>query len=176
MSIVTRPATQEYRDNFDAVFGGKREMRKERALKNRMQEQVEEFHRKFGHTIGETPDIRRPELRAALILEEAIETVVGILGTTNTRALLRSKLGRLEESAPATPDLVEAIDGICDLLYVTFGTAIEFGVNIQPIFDEVHRTNIAKEGGATRPDGKTLKPPGWQPPRVAELIDEQRRH
>jgi len=118
---------------------------------NRMQEQIAEFHRKFGHVIGTIPAISRPELRIKLIREEAKELCDAI----------------------EAGDLVEAVDGICDLIYVTLGAAVEFGVDIEPIFDEVHRTNMLKEGGGTRADGKTLKPEGWQPPRIAELIDQQ---
>lgn len=118
---------------------------------NRMQAQVMEFHRKLNHPIGLTPSISRPEFRAELIREEAKETVDAILAG----------------------DFVEAVDGLCDLLYVTFGAAIEFGINLEPIFDEVHRSNLAKAGGKVRADGKTLKPEGWAPPRIAEEIEKQ---
>lgn len=141
-------------------------------MKNVMQQAVEEFHRKFGHPIGERPAIQRPELRAKLILEEAIETAVGIIGSTAVAQLLRQALIDFAKEPPKQPDLVEVVDGACDLLYVTFGMGVEFGVDLQPFFDEVHRTNMAKEGGATRPDGKTLKPEGWQPPRIAEMLAE----
>jgi len=140
---------------------------------NRMQEQVREFHEKFGHPIGTKPGFGRPNLRSGLIIEEAVETSVGTVGTVETMHLLLTELKKLRESVPKAPDFVEAVDGVCDLLYVTFGAAIEFGLDIQPIFDEVHRSNMAKEGGATRPDGKTLKPPGWTPPRIAEMIAAQ---
>jgi predicted HAD superfamily Cof-like phosphohydrolase len=111
---------------------------------NIMQTQVTEFHKKFGHVIGTTPQISRPELRIKLIRDEAKETCDAI----------------------EAGDLVEAIDGICDLLYVAIGTAIEFGVDIQPFFDEVHRSNMAKDGGGKDALGKTLKPPGWTPPDI----------
>jgi hypothetical protein len=119
---------------------------------NKMQYQVEEFHRAFKHPVGGTPAIRRPELRVKLIREEAKETCDAI----------------------EAGDLVEAVDGICDLIYVTIGAAIEFGVDVEPVFDEVHRSNMAKLGGPTREDGKTLKPPGWTAPDVAREIEKQR--
>lgn len=115
-----------------------------------MQEMVAEWHRKFGVVIGETPAIRRPDLRCSLIREEAEETCAAI------------EVG----------DLVEAIDGMCDLLYVTLGTAVEFGIDLAPFFEEVHRSNMEKVGGATRDDGKILKPDGWQKPRIAEMLAE----
>lgn len=140
---------------------------------NRMQEQVREFHEKFGHPIGTKPGFGRPELRAKLIIEEAIEAAVGIVGSVAVTALLQEAIFDFDKASPKEPDFVEAIDGIGDSLYVQFGAAIEFGVDMQPIFDEIHRSNMAKEGGATRPDGKTLKPPGWTPPRIAEMIAAQ---
>lgn len=60
---------------------------------NEMQLMVHEWHRKFGVGIGDRPEIRRPDLRAALIEEEARETC---------EAIRRG-------------DLVEAIDGMCDV-------------------------------------------------------------
>jgi len=119
---------------------------------NRMQQQVAEFHRELGHPIGTTPAFARCELRADLIREEAEETIVAI----------------------HSRDFVAAADGLCDLLYVTFGAAVEWGLDLQPIFDEVHRANLAKKGGTKREDGKTLKPEGWRPPDVAGQIELQR--
>ncbi len=119
-----------------------------RPVLHEVQRDVEEFHRALDIPIGETPAIRRPELRAALIEEEARETVTSI------------RLG----------DLVEAIDGLCDLLCVTYGAAIEFGIDLRPFWDEVHRTNMAKQGGPVREDGKRLKPGGWTPPDIAGIL------
>lgn len=120
---------------------------------NEWQTMVRDFNVKFGATVGNTPAIRDPELRAALIEEEAQETIDAI------------KAG----------DLVGAVDGICDLIYVAVGAAVAFGVELAPVFAEVHRTNMAKAGGATRADGKILKPDGWTPPRIAELLEDQTR-
>ena len=48
-----------------------------------------------------------------------------------------------------------------------------YGIDIRPIWDEVHRTNMAKEGGGSRTDGKIMKPAGWQPPDIAGLLARQ---
>lgn len=140
---------------------------------NRMQTQVLEFHEKFGHPIGTTPSFSRPELRARLIIEEAVEAAVGMVGSEGALELLKDKLVELSAAPPEAPNFIEAIDGIGDSLYVQFGAAIEFGVDIAPIFDEIHRANMAKEGGATRPDGKTLKPEGWQAPAILDRLVDQ---
>jgi predicted HAD superfamily Cof-like phosphohydrolase len=113
-----------------------------------VQRDVEAFHRAVGLPVGETPGVRRSELRAELILEEASETVAAI----------------------ERGDLVAAIDGLCDLLCVTYGTAVEWGIDLAPFWDEVHRTNMAKQGGPVREDGKQLKPPGWRPPDIAGVL------
>jgi len=115
---------------------------------NIMQAMVGDWHKRFGVLVGDTPAICRPTLRAALIEEESRETCDAI----------------------RRGDLAEAIDGMCDVLYVIFGTAIEFGIDLAPFFEEVHNTNMLKVGGATREDGKILKPEGWQPPRIAEML------
>lgn len=106
------------------------------------------FHLALGIPVGDTPAIRRGDLRASLIEEEARETVEAI----------------------RAGDLVQTIDGLCDLLCVVHGAALEFGVDLDPFWAEVHKTNMAKAGGPVREDGKVLKPEGWTPPRIAELL------
>ena len=96
---------------------------------------------------------------------------------TGERALLRMRLVAEEYRelmrALARRDLVGIADGICDLIYVAAGTAIEAGVDIRPIWREVHESNMRKLGGPRRADGKILKGPDWQPPDVAGLLREQ---
>lgn len=48
------------------------------------------------------------------------------------------------------------------------------GIDLYPFYEEVHRTNMAKLGGPKRADGKQLKPDGWQPPRIAEMLSQLR--
>jgi predicted HAD superfamily Cof-like phosphohydrolase len=115
------------------------------------QETVAEFHIKFGVPLHRIPGIRRPLLRASLIREESKEVTDAI----------------------DAGDIVETADGLCDLIYVCLGAALEFGIDLGPIFDEVHQTNMAKEGGPTRSDGKILKPEGWEPPQIRELLERQ---
>lgn len=68
---------------------------------------------------------------------------------------------------------VEMIDAICDLLYVTFGTAVEMGIDIAPFFDEVHRSNMTKTGGSQDSGGKILKGPNYEPPLLQKILEEQ---
>ena len=138
---------------------------------NRWQSQVRVFHRYMGLTVGETPEIREPELRARLILEEAFETVEALLGFTAGGAAINASFSEwLSGAGRDGESIVGAIDGMCDLIYVTLGTAVACGVDLEPFYDEVHRSNMAKSTGPRRGDGKVLKPPGWTPPDIAGLL------
>jgi predicted HAD superfamily Cof-like phosphohydrolase len=115
------------------------------------QEKVRQFHRALGVpapnriTLFEYP----AQLRVDLIQEELDEFA----------------------EACANHDLPEMIDALCDLLYVTYGAAVAMGVDLEPFYDEVHRSNMAKAGGLVREDGKRLKPPGWTPPDIRGLLE-----
>lgn len=146
--VVKRTPDDHARNIVQALILG---YRIEGAMINPWQLDVAEFHRKFGVPIYTgRPEIRRGALRRKLILEEANETADAI----------------------EAGDLPEAIDGLVDTIYVCLGAALEFGVDLAPFFAEVHRTNMAKEGGPTREDGKIMKPEGWKPPAIAQMITE----
>lgn len=117
-------------------------------------EDVLEFHRKFGCRINALPMI--PE-------EETIRLRL---------ELVREEIEELRE-ATAAGDVVKLADALADSVYVLVGMAISCGIDLRPVWDEVHRSNMAKEGGGTRFDGKITKPPGWQPPNVAGVLDAQ---
>lgn len=124
--------------------------RQEGVTQHKVQQDVAAFHEALDIPVGLTPwiDPDRARLRAELIREEAGETIDAILHE----------------------DLVATIDGLCDLLCVVYGAAVEFGVNLAPFWDEVHRSNMAKVGGPTREDGKKLKPEGWAPPDIVGVL------
>ncbi len=122
-------------------------------FQDRMQKAIGEFHATIGQPIGDpaSPQLADYELRIKLIEEEAKETCDAIRDN----------------------DLIGAIDGVCDLVYVAIGAMVQAGIDLQPFFDEVHRTNMAKSGGPLREDGKRLKPPGWAPPDIAGILRQQ---
>lgn len=116
-------------------------------------EQVKGFMKAFGQAIPDEPTFDFPvDLRLNLIEEELDEL----------------------KQAIVDQDMVEFVDAICDLLYVVHGAALAAGIHhIQPFFEEVHRSNMDKLNGPIREDGKQLKPEGWQPPRIKELLEER---
>lgn len=151
---------------------------------NTMQRQVARFHEATGITRPDAPTIRNPGLRLNLMLEELIE-IADAVGyallddpdnntkrfVTNTEYL--EYYGENTEGAVYDTDPIAAIDGIADLLYVTFGTGEEWGIDIEPFFNEVHRSNMTKVGGPVRADGKRLKPDTYEPPKLEPIFRRQ---
>lgn len=119
------------------------------------QSMVEEFHRKFDIAIQTIPaDITEEtkRLRARLIQEEFDE---------------------LKESM-AGGNLSSVAKELADLLYVVYGTAVSYGIDMEPVFREVHRSNLSKVGGYKRDDGKWVKPATYSPACLEPILDAQR--
>jgi hypothetical protein len=70
-------------------------------------------------------------------------------------------------------NLVEVADAIGDSIVVLLGLACRLGIDMDPIFQEINRTNTLKKGGPKRSDGKVMKPEGWKPPEIESLLVQQ---
>lgn len=115
-----------------------------------------------GLTLSLEPDIPVTLVRnlcAALIREEAQETYLA--------------LERAPDALEALDVLVEVADGLADLIYVCLYTANAYGIDMEPVWNEVQRTNMAKKGGPMSPTGKQLKPAGWEPPNIKAILEAQ---
>lgn len=156
-----------------------------RPFASEQQEMVAEFHDAMELPVGPTVELRMADLRASLLLEEAIETVEALgyrlhafdyegneVGPLVTGG--RDEAGQLHIRLhpDLTPDLAEVIDGLCDIKYVADGAAATFGVDLDPFFRAVHRSNMSKAGGPVRADGKRLKPEGWTRPDIAGMLGD----
>lgn len=76
--------------------------------------------------------------------------------------------------ASCSEDIVGIADAIGDLLYVVLGTAVAHGIDIEPIFNEIHRSNMSKFiDGHRRADGKWVKGPSYSPANLKPILDEQ---
>jgi predicted HAD superfamily Cof-like phosphohydrolase len=118
------------------------------------QSMVERFHRLFDIFVQPRPgpiDERTRVLRERLIQEEFDEL----------------------KQAMANEDLPAIAKELADLLYVVYGTAVSYGIDMEPIFREVHRSNMSKVGGYKREDGKWVKPASYSPAAVAPIVAEQ---
>jgi predicted HAD superfamily Cof-like phosphohydrolase len=123
---------------------------------NAEQRMVAAFHERFGIPRSERPawpgdDIHR--VRVALIEEELAEF----------------------RNAGQTHSMLEIADALGDLLYVIYGAAVTYGVDLEPIFEEIHRSNMSKGGDrpVCRADGKVCKGEHYQAPRIAEVLAAQ---
>ena len=118
------------------------------------QAMVAEFHHKFDILMQHQPAVpagSTRELRIRLIQEEFDE--------------LKEALGQ--------EDLAAIAKEMADLLYVVYGTAVSYGIDMEPVFREVHRSNMSKVGGYKREDGKWVKPPTYSPASLQPILDAQ---
>lgn len=132
-------------------------------------EQVREFHKAFGHPAPNTPGFTEARLllRCRLIDEEFKEFYAAAGYHYDNDEF---------QATGNPPDMVKMVDGLIDLLYVTYGTLVEMGCDPEMLADEVHRSNMAKLGPDGKPlartDGKALKPPGWTPPDIEGVLEK----
>jgi len=119
------------------------------------QQKVKDFHLATGCYVGSIPHLPKQsvlELRRTLAAEELFEQV----------------------EAEGRGDLGKAIDALGDRLYVLLGDCVAYGIDIEPIFNEIHRSNMTKTiDGNFREDGKYLKGPSYEPPNLRPLIKAQ---
>ena len=118
------------------------------------QEKVLAFMRKHEQYIQEKPAIPNDDIlkfRVKLVTEEAKELI----------------------DASEDRDLIEIADALADLMYVIYGYAIAFGIDLDSIFNEVHESNMSKEIAQKRKDGKVLKTEEFKGPRIKEILEMQ---
>ena len=107
-------------------------------------EEVEKFHKVFGLPVGSSPQLipqKQFANRLRLITEELSEYCEGV----------------------AEGNIVKVADGLADLLVVVFGTAVEHGLPMNEIFQQVSDSNMSKEDGYKDKAGKWIKPDNYTP-------------
>ena len=117
---------------------------------------LREFHAAYGLPARTAPDFgvddSERHLRAALLCEESREA----------------------REALHNGNLVNAAHELADVVYVCYGTAVQFGINLDAVLAEVHRANMSKiEPDGTvlrRADGKVLKGSQFRVADVAAVL------
>lgn len=134
---------------------------------NRMQQQNADFNRAFGRPVRTTPQ--------PLPLDE-----IGV-----SVELIREEFE--DELIPAlhAGDLLESVDACIDILYVTYGLLNRLGVDAEPCYDEVQRSNMSKLGADGQPiiagpndpdgifEGRVKKGPNYFKPNLTIVLREQ---
>lgn len=68
----------------------------------------------------------------------------------------------------------EVADALGDILVVTIGTALAFGLDIEEIMRRIHESNMSKLGADGKPiyrkDGKVMKGPNYHAPELDDLV------
>lgn len=120
-----------------------------------IQDLVKEFHETFNHPIATEPalvDDEQAYLREQLITEEHEEFI----------------------DASINRDLTAISDALGDLVYVCYGTALVYGIDLDAVIEEIHRSNMSKlnpDGTVTyRQDGKVLKGENYKEPDIYGVI------
>lgn len=118
-------------------------------------DKVRNFMLAFGQKtpdIPGLPDKETVKLRLELIQEEVRELKDGI-----------------DKS-----NLVDIVDALCDILYVTYGAGHAFGIDLDDPFNDVHNSNMSKLDKDGKPiyreDGKVMKGPDYKPPNLAQFV------
>jgi len=119
------------------------------------QQKVKEFMNVFGQDCPSKPtipDVKTRILRVKLLLEEVLELaeasgvkIIDSLGFEFEKALLKDNGGiEVVEDPQKSPDIIAIADALADISYVNYGAANAYGIDIHPVEQEVHDSNMTK--------------------------------
>ena len=87
--------------------------------------------------------------------------------------LIKEELEELKV-ALENKDLLEVIDALTDILYVTYGAGHAFGVDLDKCFEEVQASNMSKLDENGKPiyneNGKVMKGPKYFKPNLKKYL------
>ena len=135
------------------------------------------FHQKFGLEPTKDPGHRLPDdvlkFRVKFLYEELSEYAIAVGGEIDPDGELLLERDNF--------DAEQAFDALIDLVYVALGTAFMHRFDFNAGWERVQAANMAKERatGADDPRSKRghaadiVKPAGWRPPVLVDLLDER---
>lgn len=90
-------------------------------------------------------------------------------------SMIHEELIELSDAMDAK-DPVAMADALADIIYVTAQQAAKYGFPVDPLLEEVQRSNLSKLGEDGQPifreDGKVLKGPKFSPPDIVKVLSE----
>ena len=122
-------------------------------------------------TWGNKPGTYDAHKSAALLIEEALESIGDPLPKDNAREVVAISGMRSDDGEDLPPD-VDAFDSLLDGLYITIGELHKLGLTPHQMTSGlavVHNANLQKTGKKDA-EGKVTKPEGFVPPE--ELLQE----
>ncbi len=116
----------------------------------------------------------RAKFRMNLVFEETLE--LADAHGIDTTAIKKAIFDAMEATPPHLKDVTEISDAIGDSIYVEVGMALEYGIPLDHVWQEIQDSNMKKfpDGKAVRRpgDGKVMKPPGWKPPDIEAALQK----
>lgn len=119
-------------------------------------------------------------LEMARQFHEAFHVANGKLGNHPPASVVLLRANLLEEEyyeladAVSQANITGIADGLADMVYVLYGTALVYGIDLDAVLAEVHRSNMSKLGADGQPiyrqDGKVLKGPNYVKPNLAKVL------
>lgn len=149
---------------------------------DKYQKNVVDFMSAAGQTIRNSPqDISEQEkiLRVRLLIEEVLELAeasgVDIFMEDEYEMNKRFiSMKKLNFSCSKSFDIVGVADALADIDYVNNGAACSYGIDLEPIKDEVQRSNMSKFIDGYRDDvGKWIKGPSYSAANIKDEIEKQ---
>lgn len=118
-------------------------------------EMARAFHVKYGLPVSNTPGVISP-------------------GEASFRhTILEEEVNELWSSC-CDEDIVGIADALADITYVVCGTAVVYGIPLDEVFKEVHRSNMTKTAPLNGV-GKVLKGSDYSPPDIAKVLELHER-
>jgi predicted HAD superfamily Cof-like phosphohydrolase len=118
---------------------------------------VRRFHNVFGLPVADRPTVPPDELAGV------------------RQRLLEEEVGELAEAIQGRR-LSEIARELADVVYVAYGTAVTYGIDLDAVLAEIHRANMSKLGPDGSPvvrDGKVVKGENFQPPDIEAVLARQ---
>lgn len=135
-----------------------------------------DFHNKFGLGYDGPPrdlPIEYAKFRVGFMAEELFEFVGVPKGLS--QAMTDTLKSRVKPG-----DLEKKLDALVDLVYVAIGTAYLYGFDFREAWRRVHDANMQKVRSERKDEDSSrgssfdvVKPPGWQPASLADLVSDQ---
>jgi len=133
---------------------------------------------------GDLPDEREIPIKVAAAVAEfhkSFNLPMRLFPTTEIGDdLAKLRIALLEEevdefvTAAKKGDLIGIADALADIAYVVYGTALTYGIDLDSVLQEVHRSNMSKLGADGKPllrdDGKVIKSEQYFPPDIASSL------
>ena len=130
-----------------------------------IQQQVIDFHNKFGHPVRDTltPISEGEALQAyGFIEEELLELWEKGLFPAGPECGLENCC-----SSAYTPNIIEIADALGDIVFTAYGMAVRYGIDLDRVLAEICASNMSKEANGL---GKIRKGADYFPPNIKRAL------